>query len=80
MGFSEVKSTQDWTKFDKALAKKGMVPTVITQAKNCRDYSACKNHLSESFGVIPLGNLQIYEGPETKKSTYVQHLTIEQTD
>ena len=45
MGFSEVKSTQDWDKFDKALAKKRVDPTVITQAKSC-----CILHVKMKWG------------------------------
>ena len=70
MGFSEAKSTQDWNKFDKALAKKRVDAIIINQAKSC-DYVTCKNQMGQSFGVIPLGNLQVYDSPERKKMTFV---------
>ena len=57
---------QDCDKFDRALLKKRVAPSVIRQAKNCPDYVACKNRMGESFGVIPLSTLRKYEGPETK--------------
>ena len=45
---------QECDKFDKALLKKRVDPSVIMQAKNCPDYVACKNQMGKSFGVIPL--------------------------
>ena len=62
-------SSQNWDKFVKALVKNRVDPSVIRQAQNCHDYVACKNQMGESFGVIPLSNLRVYEDPEKKKQT-----------
>ena len=67
---------QDRNKFDKALLKKIVDPGVIRQAKNCSDYIACKNQISESFGVIPLSTLRKYEGPETKNQPICDPLEL----
>ena len=66
MGPVHDKHTQNWDKFDKTLVKKRVDLSVIRQAQNCLDYVACKNQMGESFRVIPLGNLRVYEGPETR--------------
>ena len=39
MQLSETWSTQEWDKFDKALAKKSVDPTLINQAKSCGESS-----------------------------------------
>ena len=67
---------QDCDKFDKALLKKRVHPSVIRQAKTCPDYVACKNQMGESFGVIPLSTLRKYEGPETKNQPICDPLEL----
>ena len=62
---------QNYDNFDQALAKKRVDLSVIQEMKNCRDYVACKSQMGESFGVVPLGNLRTYRGPETKN----QHIS-----
>ena len=78
------KNLLDCDKFDKALLKKRVDPSVIMQAKNCHDYVACKNQMGESFVVIPLSNLRKYEGPETKNrptcNPFELHKLVKQFD
>ena len=65
LGSLQGKTLQDCDKFDTALVKKRVDASIIMQAKNCRDYVACKTQIRELFEVILLDNLRIYEGPET---------------
>ena len=67
---------QDCDKFDRALLKKRVDPSVIRQAKNCSDYVACKNQMGETFGVIPLSTLRKYEGPQTKNQPICDPLEL----
>ena len=67
---------QDCDKFDRALLKKRVDPSVIGQAKNCSDYVACKNQMGETFGVIPLSTLRKYEGPETRNQPIYDPLEL----
>ena len=66
MGLVHDKNWENSDNFDKTLVKKKVDPNVIRQAQSCRNYVACKTQMGKSFGVIPLGDLLVYEGPETK--------------
>ena len=66
MGSVHDKNWENWANFDKALVKKKVDSNVIRKAHSCHDHVACKTQMGKSFRVIPLDDLLVYEGPETK--------------
>ena len=47
------------------------------KAENCLNYVAYTNQMGESFGVIPLSYLRIYEGPEIKNRPTCNYLELD---
>ena len=62
--------------FDKLLSKKEWIRNWFNKLGSCSEYAACKEQMGNTFGVIPLSPLMLYQGPKANHGSISYILTL----